>query len=246
MEFQYQLQTGRLIRRYKRFLADVALPSGQVLTVHCPNSGSMRGCMTPGSAVMISRAENPRRKYPYTLEMIHTDGTWVGINTSRTNLLVREALLAGLIEEIGPVENIEAEVRVSARSRLDFLLSQGEHRTYVEVKNCTLVEDRWAMFPDAVTSRGTKHLQELLALREAGHRAAVLFCVQRTDAEAFRPAAHIDPLYAATLQQVNNRGVLVLAYQAEVTPKRIGIVKSLPVRLHSDSTDERPAAEAGR
>ncbi|MEJ2031848.1 MAG: DNA/RNA nuclease SfsA [Deltaproteobacteria bacterium] len=231
MVFDQGLQAGILLRRYKRFLAEVELPGGEVLTVHCPNSGSMQGCLAPGSPVMISRAANPARKYPYTLEMIRVDSTWVGINTGLTNRLVKEALLAGRIEEIGPLTGIESEVKVSDHSRLDFLCRQGKKRLYLEVKNCTLAMEGWALFPDAVTARGTKHLQELLALSRAGHGAAVLFCVQRADAERFRPAAHIDPLYAETLREVHRQGVLALAYRAAVSPERIKIVEGLQVFL---------------
>ena len=231
MKFKKPLQPGRLIRRYKRFLADVELPNGSTITVHCPNSGSMRGCLTPGSPVLISQSNNSRRKYAYTLEMINAKGVWVGINTSLTNHLVREALEKGLIKEIGLVDTIKAEVKVSEKSRLDFLLTRAGEKIFVEVKNCTLAEDGIAMFPDAVTSRGTKHLQELLALKQAGNEACVFFCVQRADTNRFSSADHVDPLYAETLAAVKEQGVMVLAYQAQVGPEQIRIVTPLPVLI---------------
>ncbi len=230
MRFKQRLVPGELVRRYKRFLADVRLADGQVVTVHCPNSGSMLGCLAPASPVRLSRAENPARKYPLTLEMIAVDGSWVGINTSLTNRLVREGLETGIIDDFGPLAAIRSEVRVSARSRLDFRLDLAAGQTvYLEVKNCTLTEGRVALFPDAVTTRGAKHLEELMALAAQGHGAAVLFCVQRADAESFAPAARIDPHYAAMLAKAAQAGVRVLAWQATVTPEEIRVARRLPV-----------------
>ncbi len=231
MQFEQPLIPAILVRRYKRFLADVTLADGTPLTVHCPNSGSMLGCAAPGSRVLLSRAANPRRKYACTWELVEVNGGWVGINTARTNHLVHEALAAGRIVEIGPVDEIRAEVKVSDRSRLDLLLRQGERLTYVEIKNCTLAEDGVAMFPDAVTSRGARHLEELAALRRDGFGAVIFFCVQRGDAEVFTPAARIDPRYAAILARVAALGVRVLAYRAEVRPEGVRVVAGLPVRL---------------
>ncbi|HEB50620.1 MAG TPA: DNA/RNA nuclease SfsA [Desulfobulbus sp.] len=221
-------QQGTLLRRYKRFLADVRLEDGATLTVHCPNSGSMRGCSEPGSPVVISRSDNPRRKYAWTLEMVRDNGVWIGVNTAMTNHLVHEALERGVIDDFGPVEAVAREVKVSGRSRLDFLVTARGRQTYMEVKNCSLAEEGVALFPDAVTSRGTRHLEELARLREEGFGAAVLFCVQRGDADRFRAAAAIDPLYAETLRRVHARGVAVLAYRAEVEPERILLTTPLP------------------
>ena len=232
MDFSENLIPARMIRRYKRFLADVRLADGSELTVHCPNSGSMMGCVETDGLVLLSTAANPARKYRHTLELVRVDGVWIGINTSRTNALVREALESGVIDELQPVAAIRAEVKVSARSRLDFLIDHDNGRTtYLEVKNCTLAENGIAMFPDAVTSRGTKPLTELIRLREGGHGAAVLFCVQRRDARRFAPAARIDPTYAAALADAAAKGVLVLAYRAEVGPTAIRLLHPLPVSL---------------
>lgn len=231
MRFGQTLIPARLIRRYKRFLADVELDSGGLLTVHCPNSGSMLGCNEPGSPVLLSVADNPKRKYPHTLELVRVGSTWVGINTSRANGLVAEAITAGVVSELAGVEAIRPEVRVSAQSRLDFMLSCGTDTVYLEVKNCTLAKGQAAMFPDAVTTRGARHLDELLALRRAGHRAVVFFCVQREDVEWFSPAAHLDPVYAVGLREAMAGGVEALAYRAVLTPDEIRLAQRLAVRV---------------
>lgn len=231
MQFTEPLKTAVLLKRYKRFLADVQLDDGEMVTVHCPNSGSMKGCSLPGSPVIISRSANPKRKYPWTLEMIRAAGTWVGVNTSRTNSLVHEAIENLIIDDFGPIDSIRKEVRVSERSRLDFLLQTGERKIFIEVKNCSLVEDRAAMFPDAVTVRGTKHLLELAQLKREGFEAGLIFCVQREDADFFTPAAAIDPVYSETLRRVQGMGVLVIAYLATVQPGSISVVRKIPVRL---------------
>ena len=230
MQFDQKLKPGVLLRRYKRFLADIRLENNRTVTAHCPNSGSMRGCSDPGSPVLLSRSENRRRKYAHTLEMVQAGTVWVGVNTGLTNRLVREALENGVIKEFGRLDAITQEVKTSANTRLDFLLEQQGTKIFLEVKNCSLAENRVAMFPDAVTARGTKHLQELAALKQQGCRAAVLFCVQRGDAECFMPAAHIDPLYAESLAKAAAEGVMVLAYQAEVGPGEIRVAGKLPVK----------------
>jgi len=222
-------QSGTLIKRYKRFLADIALADGTELTVHCPNSGSMRGCSTPGDPVIISKSDNAKRKYAWTLEMVQENGVWIGINTGLTNRIVREALENGTIDDFGPIESVQPEVKVSDRSRLDFLAQTASGPVYIVVKNCSLVEGNEAMFPDAVTVRGTKHLRELEQLCSDKVRAAVLFCVQRSDGTCFRPAHEIDPVYAQTLHEVQKNGVQVLAYRATVKPKSVTITSKLPI-----------------
>lgn len=231
MLFHPTLPTGVLLRRYKRFLADIRLADGSTLTIHCPNTGSMRSCSSPGSMAAYSHSSNPNRKYPHTLEMVHTGTTWVGVNTARTNSLVAEAIEEKRIAEFAGAGNVRREVAVSKGTRLDLALEQSGRTTYVEVKNCSLVENGVAMFPDAVTERGTKHLRELLALAENGHGACIFFLIQRADCDSFRPASHIDPLYSKTLQEVAARGVMVLAYQARVSPASIEIVRRLPCHL---------------
>lgn len=231
MFFQPQLQTGTLRKRYKRFLADIELDDGSLLTVHCPNTGSMRSCSTPGSRAAFSDSGNPKRKYRHTLEMVEDNNTWVGVNTSRTNTLVAEAIRNGEITEFTNVSYLRQEVKVSAKSRLDIVVESDEGKTFIEVKNCSLAADRVAMFPDAVTARGTKHLEELLQLAESGERACIFFLVQRMDADAFRPALEIDPLYSETFKRVTAGGVLALAYQAHVSPEAIELRRRLPIHL---------------
>lgn len=221
-------QEGILLRRYKRFLADVLLEDGQTLTVHCPNSGSMRGCSTPGSPVLISRSDNAKRKYPWTLEMVRDQDVWIGVHTGRTNALVREGLESGVIDDFGVIRSITPEVVVGTRSRLDFRLETDRGAVYLEVKNCSLAENEVALFPDAVTSRGTKHLHELVRLAAAGYGAAVLFCVQREDAKRCAPAARIDPVYAATVVWAASQGVDFFAYQAKVSPQVLLVSRKLP------------------
>lgn len=230
MLFNHPLQPAKLLRRYKRFLADVELPDGTTRTVHCPNTGSMLGCSAPGLEVMLSTAINPNRKYPHTLEMVKVDGSWVGVNTSLANKLTHEALAKGLFPELGHFDQIRGEVR-AGNSRLDFLLSNDQELTYLEVKNCTLARAGVAMFPDAVTARGAKHLQELLRLHEEGHRAALIFCVQLQNVTNFEPAGDIDPFYTQTLTEAAKKGVLVLAGQAEISPEGITIRTRLPVKI---------------
>ncbi len=222
-------QSGTLIKRYKRFLADIALADGTELTVHCPNSGSMRGCSTPGSPVIISKSANIKRKYAWTLEMVQQNGIWIGVNTGLTNRIVREALENGTIDDFGRVESVQPEVKVSDRSRLDFLVQTQTGPVYIEVKNCSLVEENKAMFPDAVTVRGTKHLRELEQLHKGDVRTAVLFCIQRSDGSCFRPAREIDPVYADTLHEVQKNGVHALAYRATVKPDSVTITGKLPL-----------------
>lgn len=229
MQFTPPLQPAIFLRRYQRFLVDARLPDGQEITVHCPNTGSMRGCLEPGCEIRLSSSANPRRRYPFTLELSRLHGVWIGVNTSRANALVREALAAGVISELGPMDSSQAEVTVAPGCRLDFLLRHGQTRTYVEVKNCTLAQGGVALFPDAVTARGAKHLQVLRELRHQGHGAAVLFCVQRQDTQRFAPAGHIDPFYAQALRQAAQDGVGVLAYQAEVREDGVTLRWPLPV-----------------
>lgn len=234
MRFPATLQPAIFIRRYKRFLVDVRLPDQREITVHCPNTGSMKGCLEQGCEVRLSAALNPHRKYPFTLELTRPGASWIGVNTSRTNALVREALLAGVVTELGPIERCRSEVRVSARSRLDFLLHSRGQEIYMEVKNCTLAENGVALFPDAVTARGSRHLHELIDLRRQGREAVIFYCVQRPDAVRFSPADRIDPVYAKALREAVAAGVLTLAYQAEVGEDGITVRRPLPVDLGLD------------
>jgi len=231
MQFSTRLEEATLIRRYKRFLADIVCDDGRELTIHCPNSGSMRSCSDPGSRICYSTSDNPKRKYPQTLEMVQVNGSWVGVNTSLTNRVVAAALKDGIIAEFQSFDDLRQEVKTSDGTRLDLLLTTAEKKIYIEIKNCSLAENGVALFPDAVTSRGTKHLKELIHLVEQGHTGVIFYLVQRLDANRFEPAAEIDPLYARTLVEAHDRGVMVLVYQAEVSPRAIDITGSLPCVL---------------
>lgn len=231
MDFDNPLTNGTLIRRYRRFLADIRLDDGSIITAHCPNTGTMLSCSTPGSPVCLSRSANPRRKYPYTLEMVRAAGTWVGVNTARTNALVVEAIEKGLIAELEVFEEIKKEVKVTDQTRLDLKIMHQQGSTFVEVKHCSLAIDGCAMFPDAVTARGTRHLHELIRLSRAGFGAGVFFLVQRMDVDRFGPATHIDPIYSAALGEAVAAGVRLLVYQARVTPTGISVVRPLPYTL---------------
>lgn len=223
---------GRLIKRYKRFLADVALEDGSLVTAHCPNSGSMLGCNLPGSPVMLSLSPNPNRKLAYTWELVQVDGFWVGLNTMLPNRLAEEAILDGTIVELQGYQNLRREVPYgSERSRIDILLEGDQGRCFVEVKNVTLVERGLALFPDAVTERGQKHLRELMEVVRNGGRGVILFTVQRGDGAAVAPADGIDPVYGRLLREVVKKGVEALAYRALVRPEDIRLTERLAVRL---------------
>jgi len=231
MLFRSPLIRGTLIQRYKRFLADVRLDSGEVVTAHCTNTGSMMGCKEPGSAVYISRSDKVGRKLGYTWEMIRVGRTWVGINTLHPNRLVAEAVEVGIIRELTGYESVRREVVTSQGTRLDLRLDNGAESCFVEVKNVTAAIDSAAAFPDAVSKRGTKHLKELMQLRRKGYRAAVVFVVQRSDCTFFRPADEIDAEYGRWLRRAIKTGVEVLPYRAQVTPKEIVLVEPLETRL---------------
>jgi sugar fermentation stimulation protein A len=230
--FPSPLLEGRLLKRYQRFLADVELADGTTVTAHCPNTGSMLGCKEPGSRVWLSEAANPKRKLPYTWEIVEAlPEVLVGVNTALSNRLVEEAIAAGAITELRDYSRIRREVRFGAEnSRVDLLLEGDGPDCYVEVKNVTAAaESSIAIFPDAVSERGAKHLRELAAMAEAGHRAVLCFCVQRRDVEEVRPADAIDPVYGRTLRDALARGMEALAYRAEVTPQGIELRHPLPV-----------------
>jgi sugar fermentation stimulation protein A len=231
MKLQHPLTPGRLLRRYKRFLADVELYDGTVVTAHCPNSGSMLGCAVPGSPVLLSSSDNPSRRYPHTWELVHADECWVGINTGLPNRLAREGIEQGIVRELQGYGRIRQEVSYGTeRSRIDLLLEE-PGLCYVEVKNVTLVEDGVASFPDAATTRGQKHLRELIAMVASGARAVNFFVVQHAAARTVTPADSIDPAYGRLLRQAALAGVELLAYQASVTPTEIILCRSLPVVL---------------
>lgn len=223
---------GRLVKRYKRFLADVELEDQTLVTAHCPNSGSMKGCAEPGSRVWISQSNNPARKLKYTWELIQTKTSLVGINTLVPNRLVKSAIENRQVAELWEFTRVRSEVKTSAHTRLDLLLeTEEQQKAYVEIKNCTLVEDGRALFPDAVTTRGQKHLDELVRLRKLGHRAVIFYLIQRMDASVFSPAAMIDPDYARKLKNAVENGVEILTRDVHIDPVMIRLGKPLPVEL---------------
>ena len=235
MRFSPELEEGRLIKRYKRFLADIETTTGELMTIHCPNTGSMFNCMVEGGQVWFSRSNDPKRKLPGTWEISETpQGRLACVNTGRANRLIEEALLAGVITELDGFTALKREVAYGQeKSRIDFRLEYREGFAYVEVKSVTLGFDgsRVAAFPDAVTQRGAKHLRELSALAREGVRAVQLYCVNLTGIDAVRPAEEIDPGYAAALREAVAAGVQVLAYGVSLTPDAVVVDRRLEVIL---------------
>ncbi|MSO91786.1 MAG: DNA/RNA nuclease SfsA [Rhodospirillales bacterium] len=236
MRFPQPLLQGTLIGRYKRFFADVMLPGDTPVTAHCPNSGSMLSVQAPGSDVWISPASNPDRKLKYTWEMIRVGDCLVGINTSHPNGLVAEAIRDGSMPELASYATLRREVKYGRNSRIDLLLERADGpKCYVEVKNVTMKRDlspeAAVEFPDAVTARGSKHLAELSDMVAQGHRAVMVFLVQRGDGERFSVAADIDPVYADGLKRALAAGVEVLCYGCRVTPEEIVVARPLPMDL---------------
>jgi sugar fermentation stimulation protein A len=222
---------GTLIRRYKRFLSDVLLESGEKIVAHCPNSGTMKACCEPGRPVWVSQHDNPRRKLKYTWELIQMPSSLVGVNTLVPNRLAAAAIEAGEIAELRGYATIKREARAGKNSRLDILLKNGIRDCYVEVKNCTLVENGVAAFPDAVTERGRKHLLELQALIEKGCRGVMFYLIQRMDARVFKPADHIDAAYGRELRHAVDNGVEILVYDVDLNLDWIRINRRVPCKL---------------
>jgi sugar fermentation stimulation protein A len=223
-----------LLKRYKRFLADVGLENGTTITAHCPNSGSMQACSEPGRPVFVSFHDNPKRKLKYTWELIQMPGSLVGVNTQVPNRLVYHSILNGMVKELRGYDTVKREVKVGQHSRLDLMLSgPGRRSCFVEVKNCTLVDDGVALFPDAVTTRGRKHLLELQTLVAEGCRCAMFYLIQRMDARVFKPADHIDPAYGQALRETVRKGVEVLAYDVHIDRQQIVLNSKVPYDLSS-------------
>lgn len=230
---------GRLIKRYKRFLADVELDGGEVVTAHCPNTGSMKNCVEVGADVWLSSSDNPKRKHRYTWELVRTSrGHYIGINTGRANGIVAAGVRQGLVRQLDGYGEMRREVKYGREnSRIDLLLSGHEKKpdAFVEVKSVTLLESPVTAgvgyFPDAVSQRGAKHLRELRKVAESGERGVLFFCVQHSGIREVRPADHIDARYGELLRQAEAAGVEVIAYKTRFVARRPRLAKEVPVRI---------------
>lgn len=223
MRFDPPLIPATLIKRYKRFLADVTLADGSQITCSVPNTGSMMGLSAPGSKVWLSQSDNPKRKYAHTLELVEADGTIVGINTGLPNRLADEAISLGLISNLADYPVRKREQKYGENSRIDILLEgPGMPNAYVEVKNVHLVRHKnLAEFPDSVTTRGAKHLRELAAMEEAGHRAVMVYLIQRADCERFKLCRDMDPTYCEAFDDAVSRGVEAYAIRCQISHQEI-------------------------
>lgn len=224
------LEDATLLRRYKRFLADVRWPDGRVETVHCPNPGAMTGCAPAQAPCRVSRSDNPRRKLPCTLEQVWVGSTWVHVNPVRSNLVIRWGLEQGRLPWLGDWQELRAEAPFPSGGRCDFQLRDPEV-IWLEVKSTTWAVDGVGRFPDAQTARGRRHLQRLMEVRVAGDRAALLFLVARADVRAIAPADSVDPEYGALLRKARAAGVELYALRCAVGEAALGLAGSLPVQL---------------
>lgn len=233
MNFDQKLLPGILRRRYQRFFAEIELETGELITAHCPNTGSMRGLTEPELSVYVSRSTNPQRKLAYTLELVDASTSLVGVHTGRANRIAKEAIAEERISQLLGYEAIRQEVRYGQNSRIDLLLENPatQQCCYVEIKSVTLREKQAALFPDAVTTRGAKHLDELAKVRSHNRRAIMFYLVQREDCEYFSPADNIDPLYGEKLRAATEKGVEIVAYCCQLSPECIQVKQPLPVRL---------------
>jgi sugar fermentation stimulation protein A len=228
MKFAQPLVSGRLIKRYKRFLTDVILDTGEEVTAHCTSTGAMLGLLNEGARVWLSPASNPDRKLKYTWEMVESDGVKVGVNTAHPNSLVAEAIASNIIPELTGYTTIRREVKYGQNSRIDLLLEKGPQPScYVEVKNVHLRRNGLAEFPDAVTERGAKHLREMLEIVKQGGRAAMVYVVQRDDCEFFDLAHDIDPLYAQTAATAFAEGVEAYVYACDMQEEGIKLYRRM-------------------
>jgi len=225
------LLKGTLIKRYQRFKADVRLGNGHVVTAHCPNTGSMQTCSEPGRPVYVSRHHRRERKLKYTWEMIEMPTSLVGVNTSVPNHLTKAAIISGNVPELKGYKSIRSEVGYGNGSRIDIMLENDRHGCFVEVKNCTLVENTTAFFPDGITTRGLKHLEELQQQVYKGNRSVMFFLIQRMDAKRFKPADHIDKAYGRTLRKVHRKGVEILVYDVVMDQTGIRLNRKIPYEL---------------
>jgi sugar fermentation stimulation protein A len=218
------LLKGILVKRYKRFFADIELTSGELVTAHCPNTGPMTSVSTVGSLVYISTANDPKRKLKYTWEMIDVNGIWIGINTSLPNKIIGSMLDRHLLPELEPYQSFKPEVTYGVeKSRIDFLLTNAleSTKTYVEIKNTTWHEGKVALFPDTVTTRGQKHLRELISIIDQNTKSALIYFINRSDCDRFRAGEEADPEYAKLLNLAIDAGVKILPYRFHISPESV-------------------------
>lgn len=234
MKFTVPLVEGTLIKRYKRFLADITLENGKTITAHCPNTGSMKTCGDPGDKVILSYNPSPKRKLDYSWEFTKTKKGFIGINTMRPNQVIEDAIKSHKIKEFAEYDTVKREVKYGEGSRIDLLLSDSTNKLpncYIEIKNATLKNKDHIAFPDAITKRGLKHLLELEKMVEKGNRAVLLFFVNRPDGDYVSTAKEIDPEYADQIEKSQEAGVEILAYRANSSLKEIKVGKKVPFVL---------------
>ncbi|WP_371187148.1 DNA/RNA nuclease SfsA [Thalassotalea maritima] len=234
MKFNPSLKPATLVKRYKRFLADVIIANGSETTIHIANTGAMTGCAEPGNTVWYSTSNNPKRKYPFSWELTENrENHLICVNTIRANQLAEEAINTGVIKELSGYNNLTREVKYgNENSKIDLLLSASDlPDAYIEVKSVTLLDGKQGYFPDAITTRGQKHLRELIDIASSGKRAVLLFAVLHTGIDCVQPAAHIDPQYSKLLADAEQAGVEILAYKASISPQEIKLTSRIAVEV---------------
>lgn len=236
MKFEEKVREAKFLKRYKRFFADVHLDGG-VVVAHVPNTGSLKTCLFEGADCVVTESSNPERKLKATLQFLKTPSSWVGVNTALPNFLVHEAWQNKSIESWRGFDQAQREYKLSNETRLDLLLSEGDRKHYVEIKNVTLAEGDTALFPDAETTRGQKHLKELMTLKAQGHGAEIVFVVQRQDCTRFAPADHIDPEYGRLLREAHALGVTISVYACDIEPMSGVTLNPKPLELHFNKAE---------
>ena len=231
MNFENRLISGLFIKRYKRFFVDVKI-NNKIIKAHCPNTGSMYGLLKKGNKVWISKSSNPNRKLKYTLEIIEDKSSKVGVNTHSSNKIVHHALQNNLIDEFDNISEIKPEIKFGLNTRFDFLVSNEKHKAFIEVKNVTLSREKsLAEFPDAVTTRGLKHINELLKASKKNYKIFILYLIQRNDCESFTVAKDIDPIYATALKKAINNKLKILCYDCKFSSKGIKLNKKMKIKI---------------
>ena len=231
MNFDKSLISGEFIKRYKRFFADIKIGKNTV-TAHCPNTGSMMGLLKKGNNVWLSKSDNPKRKLKYTLQIIENQKSKVGINTHLTNKIVFDALKKRMIKNFKDINSIQQEIKFGENTRFDFLLTQKNNKTFIEVKNVTLSREKQiAEFPDAITSRGLKHIQELLKANKQGFEIYLLFVIQRDDCSKFKLAKDIDPEYCELLAKAVKKNLKILCYDCKFSSKGIKLNREILFKI---------------